>query len=341
MTHPEPNSGSTCPRGKWPAMAIIAVVILALTAAVFLLTRMDKLGSSGGPASTFSYESVAFPLTDPGLIHYYQSTTFSPKLATLTSVSAGEGFLLAGGDNAVIVLDTDGSQRRRIDLDRPVRCLASVGKSIFIAGRNSWCIVAVDAAGPTEWFELDAKANISSIAAAPDGREVFIADRGNGWVWRFDAHGKVLGFIGRDSETLKPSHFAVQKILCFDLGIGIDGLLRVVDPVNHRIETYSPDGTLMTSWGQEGGIDGFVGCCNPTDIAMFPDGRIVTSQKGPHLPRVKVHDADGHLLSVVAMPDAFAQDNAGMDIAVDSAGNVLVADVAGGRIHVFKKKDGI
>ena len=88
-------------------MAIIAVVILALTAAVFLLTRMDKLGSSGGPASTFSYESVAFPLTDSGLIHYYQSTTFSPKLATLTSVSAGEGFLLAGGDNAVIVLDTD------------------------------------------------------------------------------------------------------------------------------------------------------------------------------------------------------------------------------------------
>ena len=63
-----------------------------------------------------------------------------------------------------------------------------------------------------------------------------------------------------------------------------------MNPGRHKIEAYTFDGELETSWGTPATtIGGFSGCCNPTHIAMLPDGSFVTSEKG--LARVKVYDS--------------------------------------------------
>ncbi|HCU34175.1 MAG TPA: hypothetical protein DGT21_01650, partial [Armatimonadetes bacterium] len=124
----------------------------------------------------------------------------------------------------------------------------------------------------------------------------------------------------------------------FDVAITREGALLVTNPGKHAVEMYSPEGTLVTSWGQTGQtIEGFCGCCNPTDIAVMADGRVVTSEKG--LPRVKVYTAGGMLDAVVAVPDDFSTHAAGMDLAVDGAGHIWVLDPPEGVVKVFAPKD--
>ena len=116
-----------------------------------------------------------------------------------------------------------------------------------------------------------------------------------------------------------------------------------------RIETYTPDGTLWSFWGESSAtIEGFFGCCNPAHIAVLPDGRIVTAEKG--LLRVKVFAPDGTFDGVVAGPsqlDSHGQvegqeladhEFTAVDLAADSRGRVLVLDRNAGRVRVFEEK---
>ncbi|MHC4524382.1 MAG: hypothetical protein ACYSU8_02430, partial [Planctomycetota bacterium] len=94
---------------------------------------------------------------------------------------------------------------------------------------------------------------------------------------------------------------------------------------------------------------GFSGCCNPVALAILPDGGFVTAEKG--LVRVKVYDADGEFVGVVAGPDQLGWiaplrvcktpeecKSKGFDVAVDSAGRIYVLDTLRNVVRVFEKK---
>ena len=81
--------------------------------------------------------------------------------------------------------------------------------------------------------------------------------------------------------------------------------------------------------------DKFCGCCNPTDIALTGKGYVVTAEKG--LPRVKVHSAEGELLSVVAPPTQLDRAAAGIDLAVDGQGRVIVLDPVEGVVRLYEE----
>jgi hypothetical protein len=130
--------------------------------------------------------------------------------------------------------------------------------------------------------------------------------------------------------------------------IGSDGLLRATNPGRHRVELYTPDGDLELAWGQPGAaIENFCGCCNPTDIALLPNGRTVTFEKG--IPRVKVYSDTGDFECVVAGPESFAENAkvcgpndctlGGMDGAVDAEGRVLILDFVTGTVRVMQRKE--
>jgi sugar lactone lactonase YvrE len=91
---------------------------------------------------------------------------------------------------------------------------------------------------------------------------------------------------------------------------------------------------LKGSWGRYGNeIDAFCGCCNPADLAVLPDGRVVTAEKG--LPRVKVYRRDGTLESVVAAPEQLSPQPPALDVAVDAAGQVYVLDPPARVVKVY------
>lgn len=132
----------------------------------------------------------------------------------------------------------------------------------------------------------------------------------------------------------------------FPIAMGPDGLLRVSNPGAHRVEAFTLDGHLELAWGKPSErIEGFCGCCNPAHLAVLPDGRIVTAEKG--IPRVKVYSAEGTFEGVVAGPESLSPNLAAatetredlrlhpVSVAADSRGRILVLDPVARCVKIF------
>jgi hypothetical protein len=157
-----------------------------------------------------------------------------------------------------------------------------------------------------------------------------------------------MGTIGKRDPDRGIGGFVVPSPH-LDVAMAADGLLRAVNPGRHRIEAYTPEGDLELHWGKPSmGIDGFSGCCNPCSIALLPDGGVITGERG--IPRVKLYDAHGTLLGVVAAPEKFAEgeralrgdwregSGGGLDVALDSRGRVLVLDPLARVVRIFVRR---
>ena len=81
-------------------------------------------------------------------------------------------------------------------------------------------------------------------------------------------------------------------------------------------------------------MEGFCGCCNPSNFAMIYDSLFVTSEKG--IERVKIYNADGTFRCVVAGPDQFEAGTKGLDLAVDKNNRILVLDPVKKLIRIFE-----
>ena len=123
-------------------------------------------------------------------------------------------------------------------------------------------------------------------------------------------------------------------------------MLWAVNPGEHRVERYPAVGESDLAWGTTGmETDKFCGCCNPSHIAVTPNGKFVTAEKG--IPRVKIYDATGLFVGVVAEASLFSDHpDPGCtgpahitDIAVNSAGQVLVLDGARSQLWIFSPLD--
>jgi hypothetical protein len=182
-----------------------------------------------------------------------------------------------------------------------------------------------------------------------DKTDVFVADAVNKMVWRLDRAGNVVGKIGQKDPDRNIPGIVIPSAY-FDIAAYPDGLLRVVNPGRHWIEAYTTGGDREWYWGTSGvSIEGFSGCCNPVALAVLPDGGFVTAEKG--LVRVKVYDADGEFVGVVAGPEQLGWIGPmrvcktpeeckakGFDIAVDNQGRIYILDTVRNIVRIFEKK---
>jgi hypothetical protein len=118
----------------------------------------------------------------------------------------------------------------------------------------------------------------------------------------------------------------------FDLVAGADDLVYVVNPRLMRVEGFTHQGQYETAWGQGSpSVKDFFGCCNPAHLAVLPDGRFVTAEKG--MPRVKIYARDGTFETVVAGSSQLS--DTPTDLATDPLGRVLVLDGRAAKVRVF------
>lgn len=166
--------------------------------------------------------------------------------------------------------------------------------------------------------------------AAGEG-SVFVADAGAKLVYRFDYDGRPLGEIGSKESDPDGLGFEIPSPF-FDCAVR-DGVLYVTNPGRHRVETFDFEGKRFGHWGEFGSEPHqFPGCCNPTNIALAPDGRVVVSQKG--VPVVKVFSRDGEYVATFGEGD-FPADARGIDLAVTSDSRVLALDPVSGTFDTF------
>jgi hypothetical protein len=171
-----------------------------------------------------------------------------------------------------------------------------------------------------------------SVAVVDD--HVAVSDLGLRAVHVYDTSGRFLGDVDGPEKGFKlPSDN-------FELTDTPEGLLLVANSGSDadvpRIEAYPPSSRRRQyGWGEKGeDIVGFNGCCNPTGMAVFPDGRVVTTEKT--LVTIKVFTArkDGTLDSVVAGPEQLGE-HTPWDVAIDAQGNVIVLFTDVSMIRVY------
>lgn len=296
----------------------------------------------------FAYDVSRLAQTDPKLIQYEEVGRFhSPHDGPRRIATGPSGQIYLAAGNYVSVVDAQGTTRLEIGLSSRARCVAAAPEGDIYVGLRDHVEVydakgqrraAWESPGPRTWF--------TALAVTKNG--IFAADAGNRVVLRYDADGKLSARFGAKNKSLNTPGFIVPSPF-FDLGMHPDGLLRVTNPGRHRVEAYTPNGNFEFAWGKpSAAIEGFCGCCNPVNIAVLPDGKVVTCEKG--LPRVKVY-SEGVLESVVAGPESFSENaaasakqdgsefpHAGLDAAADAAGRIYVLDLVTADVRVMTRK---
>ncbi len=224
----------------------------------------------------------------------------------------------ASGPATCIALDGDGNvyvgQQTKVEVfDREGKLLRSWGKEGRDPGELNW---------------------VTGIAVFESN--VLVADAGNRCIHRFDTTGDFIADIAKRDPEAKLDGLICPSPYC---GLAVDktGVIYVTNPGLTRVERYSLDGKLLGFWGVGGAQpQQFSGCCNPTAVALFGDGRIVTAEK--IIPRVKVYDANGQMRAFIG-PEFFTKEAAGLSLAIDSAGRLFVMDPGDGKVRIFQVKN--
>jgi hypothetical protein len=368
--------------------AIGAIVGLAIGIGAVAWFRIDPSGDRGsGLPDAFSYDLEKYEKIDPSLIQYTEKAKIEVGLHEVRAVAVGpDDHIYVASDKMIRVFDPDGNRQKEIALDKEPSCLAVAGSPlkmgtgselagtntaenssgevpvpliqrtanaehnfpnrIYVGMRDHVEVINADGTPDSVWSSPSKRSVLTSIAVADE--DVFVADAGSVVVWHYDLDGKLLGAIGRRDESRGIPQLVIPSPY-FDVAIAPDGLLRVVNPGMHHIEAFTFDGHMELSWGKRGmEIDAFCGCCNPSNIAILPDGRVVTAEKG--IPRVKVYSESGQFESVVVGPETLAPGRTAtvetrddlrlhpVDLAVDSRSRILVLDPAAGCVRIFEHK---
>jgi hypothetical protein len=351
------NSDQAPAAGHGSRVGVIAVGTLLVAVVVLggiALLLGDPWGDTGnGLSDRFALDADDYQRVDPDLIAYAEVTSFPVVLEKPRAVAAGpDGGIVVAGDRKLVQFDQAGQVRREIALGVEPTCVTVAGRSyaapgsLFVGLGTRVVIFDADGKKTATWEEsFDDQSVLTAIAVAD--QDVFVADAGNRVVWRFDPDGQQLGRIGDPNAERGIRGFVIPSPY-FDVATTDDGLLRVTNPGARRVETYTFDGDLLGHWGTASArIEGFFGCCNPSQFAVLPDGRFVTSEKG--IPRIKVYNTEGQFESVVADPQTLGQrvtefqlqedsgDAPVFDVAVTEEGTVVVLDPVNRRVRLFRE----
>jgi hypothetical protein len=307
--------------------------LLAALCAVW--TPVASPAAKEGLGGDFRYDVERLRRTDPKWVCGGETDPMTADVGRLRGVAVGpDDEIVVAGETAWAVLGKDGKTVSRSLLESPAQCVA-VGPDgeIYLGVGDHVEVVDAARTGHAVWG-VGAGALITAIAATDD--DVFVVDAAGKQVLRFSKSGEPRGHLAVKDEARGIPGLVIPSPYC-DLAVGADDSLWVVNPGRHALENYRANGDLIGSWSQSAdGIEGFCGCCNPTHVAITPNGRFVTSEKG--LARVKLYSPVGDFVGVVAGPEQFDEGTVGLDLAVDSSGRILVLDPKRGAVRVFVEK---
>lgn len=313
---------------------IISAISLLLTLVVFMVK--DFFFSDADNSNPYQFELDSLRKGDSMSTAYTETLQFKTSLEEIHGIATdANGKIYVSGKNAVEIFDPSGKTENKFKIDGTSHCISLDEKGNILLGMQDHIDIRnISGKQLSRWNSLGADAVITSIAAS--GNNVFVADAGQKVVYRFDSKGNLINKIGlKDPATGIPGFIIPSPY--FDLGISKDGNLWVVNPGRHSFEKYSFDGKLLTSWGKASmAMEGFCGCCNPSNFAMIYDSAFVTSEKA--IERIKIYNADGTFRCVVAIPGQFEEGTKGIDLAVDKQNRILVLDPVKMLVRVFEPK---
>jgi hypothetical protein len=315
----------------------INILVFGIIGLVIILIVMDFISKSPDKrgANPYEYNVDDYKAVDKSLIHYKETGNIPLNELKATAIDLYDGNIYLCGENFLQEISPRGVKMLSVEIEGIPECIKVTDENIILGFEKSLSLFNKTGQEIRSWELPPQKTVVTSIAAKSDF--IYVADAGNRRVLRYSLKGELLGmFEGkRDSNA---GHGFIVPSPNFDLVVNSYGELWVVNPGEHSIENYTDEGEIRGYWTKSSmAIEGFTGCCNPAEIAVLEDGSFITSEKG--MVRIKVYDASGEMISVVAAPDKFMEEGHAPEVVADSAGIIYALDFDRNTIRIFEKKE--
>ena len=252
------------------------------------------------------------------------------------------GVAVDGAGN-LFIADTSNNRIRMVDASGTITTVAgSGGFGYLVPGGDG------GDGGPAVEAEL-----YSPRGVAVDGAgNLFIADSSNNRIRMVDASGTITTVAGTgESGFGGDGGPAVEAELYSPRGVAVDGAgnLFIADTSNHRIRMVDASGTITTVVGTgESGFGGDGGPAveaefdRPFGVAVDSAGNLFIADTSNH--RIRMVDSTGTITTVAGTgasgfggdggPAVEAEFDRPFGVAVDSAGNLFIADTSNHRIRM-------
>ncbi|MBN2236157.1 MAG: hypothetical protein JW729_01275 [Bacteroidales bacterium] len=246
----------------------------------------------------------------------------------LKAVASNQYVIIVGGEHFLAAYDTrELALLWNIQTDHSIYALAVSGNRIYASTGETILIYTLKGDIEEEWGPFDEKSQITSISA--NEHYIAFADASNKLVFILNQDGSLFTFFGKPgNQFIVPSPY-------FDVAFLDNEILGVANPGKRQIEYRTLQGDKVSFFGEEGvGLKAFCGCCNPAHFAFFPDGKIVTAEKG--INRLKILNQNGELIELVSQSSLFKA-SVPLDLAVGNE-TIYAANGADSKLYIFKRK---
>ncbi len=251
---------------------------------------------------------------------------------SLSGVAVGAGGVIhALGDGDVRVFAANGGVARAWKAPQQAACLTVAPDGRVLVGAPGRVEIYGAAGNRVGGFAVGESGKPADVTAVKMFRDtILVADGSSRLVRRYDATGVERGLIGNQHKT--GSFMLPNRSL--DIDIDSAGVVYATDTGRHQVTTWTLDGVPVAAFGKFGQAkpENFVGCCNPVNLAVAPDGCVVTGEKVAA--RVKVFGPDRALIAVIG-PEYFDPMCTHIHLAVDSSGRIVAADPVRRTITIF------
>ena len=304
-----------------PSSSILSVVVLVIVTIFAILAGVMAIRFLPAPKTTYTsnlfrwnaYRKI--PMEQVG--YEFENAILLPLKNPTCFTLDSDNRLYVAGDQKIILFTPSGDKLDTISLKADPTCL-------FIAGPG--CLFENDLlVGYADSLEVYKRSSGNQMESNPyfqwnlpgkspilrkfitDEDSIILADAGEKGVHFLDVEGNILRQLGfSQGETPEGfSGFNIPALPFLDVVQSpTEGFFFVTNPGKHRVEAFSKSGEWLPdrSWGVYSVYhEGFCGCCNPTGLSMFNDGRFLTTEK--FIARVKVHNSTGEFQSVVVTPE--------------------------------------
>ena len=264
-----------------PLKIIVNILIFTLIAGfgfyvIFSIKLDDKIGNNDTENQKTEFDSP------------YKKTNSFVLESEVLGIDIYEDKLFVALQDRISIFDFSGNKQYDFEIETTIRDIVVENDTIFILHPTEIELYTIDGHLIDQWDACSENADYCAFTTSKD--YVFVTDADNKLIVQYNKDGQLIRFIKSPKGFVIPSY-------AFDI-ICINDTIYCSNSGKHKIESYTLDGTFITSFGVSGNQSGeFAGCCNPVYLEKTEGGNILTSEKGN--PRISSYSKDGKFRTIL------------------------------------------